>query len=61
LLIDQGYLNEYIEALVDLSIDEDLVAFCGHSKQKFGEFYTHFESVLLNTFEEYGKVNKCSL
>lgn len=42
LLINEGYLNEYVESLVDLSIDENLVAFCGHSKQNLGELYQSF-------------------
>jgi len=28
-------MMDYIEGLVDQSITEDNVAFCGHSKQKF--------------------------
>jgi hypothetical protein len=42
LIISEGYLNEYVEALVDLSIDEELVAFCAHSKINFGELYQGF-------------------
>lgn len=42
LLIEEGYLNEYVEALVDLSIDENSVAFCAHSKQNFKELYQSF-------------------
>lgn len=33
ILREEGYLNEYVEALVDLSVDQQIVAFCGHSRQ----------------------------
>jgi hypothetical protein len=48
LLIEEGYMNEYVEALVDLSIDEKLVAFCAHSKQNFGELYQCFENIIID-------------
>jgi hypothetical protein len=41
LLLEEGYLNDYAEGLIDLSIDEDTVAYCGHSKQTFGQLYSH--------------------
>lgn len=30
---------DYVESLVDQSVTEDDVAFCGHSKQKFRGLY----------------------
>lgn len=40
-LREEGYLSDYAEGLIDLSINEDIVMFCGHSKQCFGPIYSH--------------------
>lgn len=33
------YLSDFVEMLVDLSIDEDTVLLCGHSEQYLGGLY----------------------
>lgn len=49
---------DYIEGLVDLSIDENSVGFCGHSQQIFGAQYQMFEKEVLNSAL---KLVECSL
>jgi hypothetical protein len=43
----EGYLNDYAEGIIDLSVDEDTVAFCGHSKAIFGPVYSHLEQLII--------------
>ncbi len=57
-LKQEGYMIDYIEGLVDLSIDENSVGFCGHSRQIFGAQYQIFEKEVLNSAL---KLVECSL
>lgn len=34
IIIDEGYVRDYAESLIDLSITEENAAFCGHSKHR---------------------------
>lgn len=52
MLKEEGYLNDYVEGLIDLSVDENNVAFCGHSKQNFGPVYSHLESLVLSSIKD---------
>lgn len=42
-LREEGYMIDYVEGLVDQSISEGTVAFCGHSKQLYGASYHELE------------------
>ena len=44
---------DYVEGLVDQSISEDSVAFCGHSKQTLGGMYGKLEKELFTSMNEY--------
>jgi hypothetical protein len=52
MLREEGYLNDYAEGVIDLSVDEDIVAFCGHSKTTFGPLYSHLEELIVSAIKD---------
>jgi hypothetical protein len=52
MLRDEGYLNDYADGLIDLSINEDIAVFCGHSRQNFGQIYSHLEGLIVSSIKE---------